>query len=751
MFSEPEQNDIIHERYELLEEVGQGGMATVFRGKDLVLDREVAVKILHPHLAKDPEHQKRFKREAQAVARLHHPGIVKVYDFFAEKKDKKKKGTPFFLVMEFVKGKNLQERLEEHEFPFCELGAALIVSIAPALIHAHDQQIIHRDIKPENVLIQDQGTAKLTDFGLARILDGESMTRTNTILGSPAYMSPEQVQGLKGDHRTDLYALGVLLYRAVCKKPPFDADNPIALLQQVSQGNYPTPEKIRPGVGKDLTGIIRRALEIDPDKRYSSVSLLQQDLLSYLHDSGFDQPEAMLRGYLRNPEHTKPLIEEKILSNLRNKAREFKDKKKYAQALDRCNRALAINPFDTEINQIVEQLSQTSRWRSVGMWAAVACACILLVVGGVFAYPHIFTSKGKRTAKKPDRRTAKTKTVRKKPRKVKVAKRTEPKKSKKSDIKSPVRAMIVRKKQPTRRPAGKRKRYPNSSRQILKLSNTWKRFRNAEFKLAHKGKKPVLKFRGRRGWIRYKGRRRYIKRRQKEIRLSKKGPYLVTLRDYRRRGSQLLELRLPESKRIVPVQNRKIGETNPVQTTTTLGPKRKIGVFSRHPAAVWIDPDGGGEYQASKTTHPPAILKLTSNQEWTIHLKAKKIKTFKYKFFLPSDGRRIRRIGKAKNGQFSIKYDRGFPVFHVSTRLKDAQVSIHCNIKTAKLTLNGIPRGRFGKSLRNFKITFPKPNRSSKTIEVKIVAKGYRQWKREYKIHAATTKKIKIKLQPKSK
>lgn len=366
-------------RYELFEEVGQGGMATVYRGQDLVLGREVAVKILHNHLARDPEHRRRFRREARTTARLQHTGIVKIFDF-AEQESQTPEGTspssPIYLVMEFVEGQTLQDVLEKQELPLCELAAAMIEQIAAALAHAHEQQIIHRDLKPENVLIQEDGTIKLTDFGLARILDGESMTRTGAIMGSPAYMAPEQIEGQKGTHRTDLFALGVMLYRMACKRHPFDLSNPMAILKAVSAAEFTDPEAAHPGIGKQLAGIIRKAMALKPEDRYRNVDEMRADLAEYLAEIGWVEPQSILKRYLTGPKTSAPSLREHVLRQLKQRAYNLATQKRMSAALDRCNRILALAPDEPETQALLYKLTQNAQINRSWLWMGGAIATV---------------------------------------------------------------------------------------------------------------------------------------------------------------------------------------------------------------------------------------------------------------------------------------------------------------------------------------------------------------------------------------
>ncbi len=396
LLSPPFHAHTLTERYELLDEIGQGGMATVYRGRDRRLQREVAIKILHPHLARDPAHRERFRREAQAIARLRHPGIVEVFDFSSDdptdntrssrNKDNTSSVVPAFLVMEYIRGRTLQHFLEEQEFPLCEIGVALIAALIPALEHAHAQQIIHRDLKPENVMIQEDGEIKLTDFGLARVMDGESMTRTGTVLGSPAYMAPEQVDGMLGDHRADIFALGVILYRLVCQKHPFlrGRSSPAAILQAVTLCEFPEPEMLRPAMGRELSGILHKAMARDPSDRYESLAKMREDITQYLEGSGISDPQKLVRDYFQAPREVSLNLQNRLETHLKKRSESLRAQGRIAAALDLCNRLLGFRPEDPDVLQMLQSLSaRSSHAHSPWVWASVALL-LLSAVGGAW-------------------------------------------------------------------------------------------------------------------------------------------------------------------------------------------------------------------------------------------------------------------------------------------------------------------------------------------------------------------------------
>ena len=231
-------------RYELLEQVGSGGMAVVYRGRDTALDREVAVKLLHPHLAEAPESRARFSREARAVARLSHPGIVEIYDYAGDH------AVESFLITEFVRGRTLRAFAEQEGTGYPEIAVLLVRALSDALAHAHAAGVIHRDLKPENVLVLEDGgrrSLKLVDFGIARILaSDERMTMTGALVGSPNHMAPEIIEGREADARSDLFSLGTILYWLAVGKMPFAAPNPTATLRRVIQGDFEDPSAASP-------------------------------------------------------------------------------------------------------------------------------------------------------------------------------------------------------------------------------------------------------------------------------------------------------------------------------------------------------------------------------------------------------------------------------------------------------------------------------------------------------------------------
>jgi len=265
--------------YRLIEEVGRGGMGVVYRAEQISLGRQVAVKmILKDQLASESERQ-RFFAEARATARLQHTGIVPVYDVGEID------GRPYF-AMQYIQGRTLQELINTHSVDERQ-SVRVVAMIAQAVDFAHQNGILHRDIKPSNILVDSNGIARLTDFGLAKHTDaGESLTRTGVVLGTPSYMSPEQASGRMGNisPASDVYSLGSVLYHALTGRPPFVGKTTMDMLLQVMEQDPPNPRLLNPKIDRDLEMVLVRCLQKPPDLRYPSAAKLASDLNAYLKD-----------------------------------------------------------------------------------------------------------------------------------------------------------------------------------------------------------------------------------------------------------------------------------------------------------------------------------------------------------------------------------------------------------------------------------------------------------------------------------
>jgi len=272
--------ELIGGRYEIEELVGTGGMSSVYRARDSVLERRVALKILHEHFSADPEYVERFRREARAIARLNHPNIVTVID-------RGEFGNRQFIVFEHIPGENLKEVVErEGQLPVAQ-ALALTHQIARGLAFAHQHGVVHRDVKPQNVLLDESGTAKVTDFGIARSLDpGEELTQTGTLLGTSDYIAPEQASGEPIDARSDQYSLGVLLYELLTGEVPYPADSFMAVAMRHLRDPVPSVRERRRDVPDRVDKIVARAMAKRPADRFPSTEAMMGAIEDALADTG---------------------------------------------------------------------------------------------------------------------------------------------------------------------------------------------------------------------------------------------------------------------------------------------------------------------------------------------------------------------------------------------------------------------------------------------------------------------------------
>lgn len=266
---------ILNERYKLLKTLGEGGMANVYLAHDLILDRDVAVKVLRLDLQNDPDTKRRFQREAMATTELVHPNIVSIYDV-GESNDQQ------YLVMEYVRGSDLKKYIVEH-FPIpYQRVIDIMEQILAGIQVAHDHNIIHRDLKPQNIMIDQDGNAKITDFGIAVALSDNSMTQTNSLLGSVHYLSPEQARGSMPTKQSDIYALGIILFEMLTGTVPFEGDSAVSIALKHFQEDMPSVREFDPRIPQALENVVLKATAKDPANRYTSADAMAADLKTSL-------------------------------------------------------------------------------------------------------------------------------------------------------------------------------------------------------------------------------------------------------------------------------------------------------------------------------------------------------------------------------------------------------------------------------------------------------------------------------------
>ncbi|HEX3558340.1 MAG TPA: protein kinase [Pyrinomonadaceae bacterium] len=292
--------------YKIEQKLGEGGMGAVFRGVDMMLEREVAIKFLRPELSAQPQVVERFRSEAVTLAKLNHPNIATLFNFMRQ-------GESFFMVLEFVRGSTLDNVIQQRGALPSEQAIPLFCQVLDGIQHAHDFGIIHRDIKPANMMLTEKGNLKVLDFGIARILGTARMTRQGNIIGTIEYMSPEQVRGFETDARSDIYSLGMLLYEMLTGRCPFDMQNEFELMKaQIEQ--YPVPPRqLNPAIPEVVEQAIWKAIQKDPAQRFQSAS----EFRSFLLNAGFaatGRLEPLAVGD-PNPYATRPLNTQSPLSN----------------------------------------------------------------------------------------------------------------------------------------------------------------------------------------------------------------------------------------------------------------------------------------------------------------------------------------------------------------------------------------------------------------------------------------------------
>ncbi|MCW5806558.1 MAG: serine/threonine protein kinase [Deltaproteobacteria bacterium] len=389
------------DKYELLERVGQGGMAVVYRGIDRSLKRVVAVKILHKHLSDYQEARDRFEREAQAVAKLRHENILEIFDYSGSATAEELGSS--YIVTEFIDGHTLKQVIVDRPITFPEIGAMIVLQVCRALSHAHHVGILHRDVKPENVMVRSDGVVKLMDFGISHMVDLERLTVTGQLLGSPAYMAPEHVEGRPLDFRTDVFAAGIVLYQLTVGKLPFEGKNPHEVLKRIAECKFVDPRQANPQIGNRLGKIILRAMAAAPDHRYAAIGEMVIALEGYLDESGIaaDKAAGELARYFKGPAAYEQALETRLVETLTQRGQQLLRDDNRAAALDVFDRVLTIEPGNERVIAILDGINRRRRLR--GLLAGVAAAAA--IVGGAVAIDARASSSSRRrsSAARPSR------------------------------------------------------------------------------------------------------------------------------------------------------------------------------------------------------------------------------------------------------------------------------------------------------------------------------------------------------------
>jgi serine/threonine-protein kinase len=375
-------------RYEIVGTLGHGAMATVFRARDTQLGRDVAVKVMSMVHAARGGAGERFRREAHAVAALKHPAIVEIYDFVSATEN-----DPSYIVVELIQGPTLRTLLEERGGRFLpEIAALIALPLAEALAAAHEHGVIHRDVKPDNVMVEISGQGSrvvLTDFGVAHITGMETMTATGALVGSPAYMSPEQSRGHEVTYAADLWSFGAMLYELVTGVVPFSGKDPFTMIAAILRGTFRRPSQVVATVGPDFEAMIIRCLKAAPAERYPSASALATELREFVRTAGLLPEGKALRRFLDEPEASLAELRPRVADMAVERARGYARRGQLAKALAEIGHATAYVPSHANAAKLLRRLSASR----LAIKFVVAAVGLLAALGILLLAKPLLTRK----------------------------------------------------------------------------------------------------------------------------------------------------------------------------------------------------------------------------------------------------------------------------------------------------------------------------------------------------------------------
>jgi serine/threonine-protein kinase len=371
------------DKYEVLHKLGEGGMATVYRGRHTTLGRDVAIKVLHPHLSRLERNRARFAREARAIEHLDHDNILKIFDYSGSEVDES------YIVTEFVDGATLQQLNAERGRVPSEVVSMVGIKLAKALAYAHGLGIIHRDLKPDNVMVRRDGAVKLMDFGIARFLDEVNLTVTGALVGSPAYMSPEQAMERVLDPRSDLFSLGTLLFQLATGQLPFPGSNPSIILRNIIEGNRPEVLELAPDISGVLADLIERLLQNNLEDRPQNAQAIEIALAQSLAEVRIDPDDEALdiHAWLVDPAGHEQRLKAHLKGVLMSEGKARLANRDTLGALRLFNRLLAIDEENEEVLQLVQAMHTPAPntgpnprwgWLSLGAVALSVLAAVTL-------------------------------------------------------------------------------------------------------------------------------------------------------------------------------------------------------------------------------------------------------------------------------------------------------------------------------------------------------------------------------------
>ena len=356
----------INDRYEIIRSIGEGGMANVYLGHDIILDRNVAIKVLRGDLSNDEKFVRRFQREALSASSLAHPNIVEMYDVGEDD------GT-YYIVMEYVEGKTLKQLLKKRGSLTLSEAIDIMSQLTDGMAHAHNSYIIHRDLKPQNIMIKDDGQIKITDFGIAMALNATQLTQTNSVMGSVHYLPPEQASGKGCTIKSDIYSMGIIFYELLSGSLPFRGDNAVEIALKHMKEPLPNLRDENPSIPQSIVNIIKRSTAKNPKNRYDTAKEMHEDLLTALDDERMDEEEYKYK----YPESEN----------------ENRKKEKVKSAEDDITEDIKMIPSDEENQEETEEQKEKKKKKLIIILSAVFGTILVTLTGLFFIVPKLTSSK----------------------------------------------------------------------------------------------------------------------------------------------------------------------------------------------------------------------------------------------------------------------------------------------------------------------------------------------------------------------
>ncbi len=360
----------INDRYEIVKNIGEGGMANVYLANDTILDRKVAIKVLRGDLSQDDKFIRRFQREALSVSNLSHPNIVEVYDVGEEDGN-------HYIVMEYIEGKTLKQLLKKRESLTLTEVVDIMTQLTDGISHAHESYIIHRDIKPQNIMIEDDGRIKITDFGIAMALNATQLTQTNSVMGSVHYLPPEQASGKSATVKSDIYSLGIMMYELLTGNVPFKGDNAVEIALKHMKDKVPSVRKQDPSIPQSVENIILKATAKNPRNRYDSAKEMHEDLLHCMEEEHLNDKKVTFEYPENDLDSTAP-----IPTTTGSKKKIEKPKKEeIAEDIDELVKEIKAEDIE---NDNEDEFFEEPKRRNTLITILASFFLLLLITGGIF-------------------------------------------------------------------------------------------------------------------------------------------------------------------------------------------------------------------------------------------------------------------------------------------------------------------------------------------------------------------------------